>query len=82
MNDFTKDEFNTMAWCATRYALGRKTYVVSDICNILINYADYLDKANKDLMSDEISKAIDDGHAGMSMDVEQWKKVLEKFEDE
>ena len=81
MNDFTKEELNILIYCATRYALGRSTYVVSTICDILINQRDNLHPKNKKIIKDEIEHAINHGRAGMKMDEEEWKKVLNAFDE-
>ena len=59
-----------------RYCLGRKTYVVSDMVDILINNWKYLTENTKNLIKKEIKEAIDEGNAGMDMDVIQWRRIL------
>jgi len=76
MNDFTQKEFNDLAWCAMRYALGRKTYIVSSVCDILVKHVDKLFKDDRYRIGEEIANAINLGYAGMRMDVKEWEKVL------
>jgi hypothetical protein len=68
--------------CAFRYALGRRTYVVSVIANRLIQlYPKYpLDQQRR--TAKEIKEAIEKGNAGHEMAVEQWKKVMCLFTPE
>lgn len=74
----TKD-FNDLAWPAMRYALGRKTYVVEQVCNVLIKNAHDLTSDNRYKMGAEIIRAINRNEAGMDMDVKCWQSVLEVF---
>ena len=62
---------------AFRYALGRKTYVVFDMVRIITrNWSGFRDD-EKEMFKKEIKAKIDSGGAGMQMDVEEWKKILE-----
>jgi hypothetical protein len=72
----TQQDFNDLAWMATRYMLGRKTYAVSTLCEILIRRNNHLYPENKDQIAVEINQAIEKGEAGMEMDVIEWQKVL------
>lgn len=77
----TQEDFNDLAWMATRYALGRKTYVVGGLCKILIKHSQDLFDGNKAQTAYEIQQAIEKEEAGMPMDVAEWKKVLKTFRD-
>ena len=63
--------------CAFRYALGRMTYVVDEIATLIEQNKDWISEGDKRLFIKEIQTAIDDGVAGMSMDVRRWTKVKE-----
>lgn len=76
----SRDALNSLAWPAMRYALGRKTYVVDTVCRALISNARDIRSDIKVGMKREIDKAICSDEAGMPMDVEQWKQVMEAFE--
>lgn len=76
----TKDTLNSLAWPAMRYALGRKTYLIETVCRALISNAKYIRSDIKAGMAREIEKAICNDEAGMPIDVEQWKRVIEAFE--
>ena len=75
----TKDDLNSLAWPAMRYALGRSTYVVEMVCGALISNAKDIKSDIKAGMAREIDKAICNDRAGMLMDVEQWKRVIDAF---
>ncbi len=62
---------------AFRYALGRKTYVVSDVINCLEQNWSKLDYQQKAEIQGEIQTAIDEQNAGMDMDIKQWQKILD-----
>jgi hypothetical protein len=72
--------FNDLAWAAVRYALGRKTYMVATVCDVLIKNADKLYNQNREKMTHEILRAIETGSAGMPVDVKDWQRVLDAFE--
>jgi len=75
------DEFNTLAFYAFRYALGRMTYAVSDVCEILLANKDKIDPYNKELMIKEIKYAIKTKHAGWECDVKDWEQVMEALDE-
>ena len=75
----TKDDLNSLAFPAMRYALGRKTYIVQVVCRALTNNAQNIRNDIKYKMSEEIAKAINSGEAGMDCDMEEWEKVLKAF---
>ncbi len=79
MTDF---EFSTLAFWAFRYALGRKSYCVSDVVDIIDKHVHKLNIQTRNKMAEEILKEINDGNAGMSCDVVDWTKLLEVLRNE
>lgn len=78
----THDEANLiLGCCAFRYALGRKTYVVREVVDCLIKHRKKLDTVTKNLICKEIKYATEEGWAGMFMDVKDWKRVVEAFNE-
>jgi len=70
-------EFNSdILFYAFRYALGRKTYAVSDVVNCLEENWSELNYKDKTIIQKEIQEAIKEGNAGMDMDIVQWQKIL------
>ena len=60
-----------------RYALGRQTYIVSEVVeNILANWQGLSQNA-KDTMKAEIKEAINNNNIGHSIDKESWNKIIE-----
>ena len=72
---FVVDE-NIIMW-AFRYALGRRTYAVSDVVEVLINIWDKLKVFTQKKIQLEIREAINQKRAGMDCDIKQWKKILD-----
>lgn len=77
----TKDDLNSLAWPALRYALGRKTYVVDTVARALIANARSIRHDLRQGMIEDIEEAIDQDMAGMEMDVITWRKVLDALKN-
>ncbi len=60
---------------AFRYALGRTTYVVSEIVETLTEQWDNLSHSTQLLIISEIKDAIDSDNAGHEMDKSKWMEV-------
>ena len=82
---------DSMAVCAVRYCLGRRTYVVAECCNWLrANWAQFSERG-RIAIRQEIERAIKDDDAararkndlsvyhplGMDMDRAEWVRVAE-----
>lgn len=65
-----------IAFYAFRYALGRKTYAVSDVAEYLKEHWDEFDVYTQQLIHKEINEAIEEGMAGMDCDVAEWRTIL------
>ncbi len=66
--------------CAFRYALGRRTYVVSEVCDAIKQNATKIQPKLRDLMMEEISEAINTDRAGDDMDVRLWRECQEALQ--
>lgn len=58
---------------AERYALGRRTYIVSWTCNVIKNNLHLLTEKDKDVMIRDIESAV---NYGDSCDEKEWKELL------
>lgn len=58
---------------AERYALGRRTYIVSWTCNVIKNNLHLLTEKDKDVMIRDIENAV---NYGDSCDEKEWKELL------
>ena len=62
---------------AFRYALGRRSYIVSTVIEELERNWDKLGEFQKSELKREIQDAIARNQAGEWIDIEHWEKVLE-----
>lgn len=60
---------------AFRYALGRRSYAVGDVCDALIAHRDALAPDWRYQVVRDIDEAIAEGRAGEEIDVARWRKV-------
>ena len=70
---------NTLTIAAFRYALGRSTYIVEDVVEDIIRNIDNIPESYLVRMKEEIEEAIDANRAGMKMDKELWKKLVNEI---
>ena len=66
-----------MTVSAARYALGRRTYIVSETCKYLKEGWGNLADNTRALIKRDVRDAIEKGDAGMNFDVAEWKEILE-----
>ena len=71
-------ELSEIIFYSFRYALGRKTYVVSDVVEKISKYWNDIDEKHQRLIIKEIEDAIAMNNYGMEMDLKEWQKVLVK----
>jgi hypothetical protein len=62
---------------AFRYSLGRRTYVVAETAKAIKMNVSRIQPKLRIKMIEEIEEAIRDGHAGMQMDIDEWRGVAE-----
>jgi hypothetical protein len=79
-NDCTQD---ILLFCAFRYALGRQTYVVSTIADIIRANWDHMPQSRRNMFRKEIEEAIEKGYAGsVNIDVPEWLSVIHMVDGE
>jgi len=71
---FSDDKLVLM--CAFRYALGRRTYIVSFIVNEIISNWDELPTYMQQTIHKEINEAIKYDTIGDKCDLQSWRTVL------
>ena len=71
-HNLSEPELETLLVCSFRYALGRRTYIVSDVCGIINRNLGLLQQHTKQQMVRDISDAIRRGRAGDVCDEQQW----------
>lgn len=72
----TPNQLSEMLICAERYALGRMTYVVKDVCVFIGDNLHLLLDKDRAVMIEDIERAED---YGMDFDKEYWMELLEKL---
>lgn len=60
-----------------RYALGRRTYIVSEVVENILANGQILSQNTKDKMKAEIKEAIENNSIGYDVDKEYWNKMIE-----
>lgn len=68
---------NDILFLAFRYALGRRTYIVSDMVEVIIDKWETLPITIKSMIQKEIKYAIMTNNAGADIDIKDWKTILE-----
>ncbi len=63
-------------FCAFRYALGRKTYIVSVLTDEIHKQWHLLSDKTKSMIQKEIKVAIETDNAGWDCDKELWETIL------
>lgn len=73
--------------CAVRYALGRMTYIVSDVCRYVKSKKDSLSEHCRSIIIRDIEERIEWFHSldrtcGMECDEKEWLQLLEVLKGE
>lgn len=75
--DFNDCNQDILLFCAFRYALGRQTYVVGTIADIIKANWKHMPQSRRDMFRKEIEEAIEKGYAGsVNIDVPEWLSIL------
>lgn len=72
-------DFNDLAVCALRYALGRKTYITYTISNLLIRHKKSLTKNTKLCILKDLKYAFNNDACGMEKDKDAWLKLYQEL---
>lgn len=74
-------DFRLLILSAFRYALGRMTYIVPVVANVIRESKDKLDSQAIDLIIQEIEDAEKRGGLGMECDIDVWLRLKKELED-
>lgn len=75
--DFSDCNQDILLFCAFRYALGRRTYVVGTIAGIIRENWNHMPISRRAMFKKEIREAVEKGWAGSELiDVPEWKSIL------
>ena len=81
--DFEDVNQDILLFCAFRYALGRQTYVVGTIADIIKANWSHMPQSRRNLFRKEIEEAIEKGYAGsVNIDVPCWLSILHMVDTE
>lgn len=70
-------------FCAFRYALGRSTYVVSNVTEAIQQNWSVMSEGQKQQFVDEILEYKQKyGKIGHKIDEKEWMKIVERFKEE
>jgi hypothetical protein len=69
-------DWDIILFCAFRYALGRRTYVVGTVINAIISEWDHMPDVTRQKFISEIKDAISKDQAGDKWDAEDWTRIL------
>ena len=72
-------DLDTMLFYAFRYVLGRCTYAVSNVADLLIKHKHAMSHQTKVKIGEEILSALNTNSAGMEIDKRDWLEVLGAF---
>ena len=72
-------DFNFMMICAVRYALGRRTYAVSMVCDYISDIIPFMDKKSLAVIKRDIEET---NELGDLCDWVRWMDLLKEITDE
>ena len=76
--EIEQKEVRDLLFYSFRYALGRSTYAVEDVADMIIKYWDMLSSNEQSCIIKEIEHSIAQDNYGMDMDLKSWQRVLVK----
>lgn len=71
------DHIDRLSVWAVRYALGRATYAVSDVVDVLIVNVASLSPNSRAVIVRDITEAEERGGLGMDVDAQLWRELRE-----
>ncbi len=75
MMPIEQKDFECLVICAFKYALGRRTYIAYEICDLIQSYKKDLPEWMLVKIQAEIALEIDRNEAGMLMDEQNWMEL-------
>ena len=78
----TDDEFQQFIIYAERYAIGRMTYVPSEVNNIILKYLPRISSNTLGVLIQDIELEADRDMLGMDFDKKMWLALLETLRNE
>ena len=78
----TDDEFQQFIIYAERYAIGRMTYVPSEVNNIILKYLPFITNNTLGILIRDIELEADRDMLGMDFDKKMWLALLDTLKNE
>lgn len=78
--NFSDVNQDILLFCAFRYALGRRTYVVGTLADIIKSNWEHMPKTRREMFKKEIREAIKADMGGDKCDIEEWERII-RLED-
>ena len=78
----TDDEFQQFIIYAERYAIGRMTYVPSEVNNIILKYLPFIANNTLGILIRDIELEADREMLGMDFDKKMWLALLDTLKNE
>ena len=69
-------------WCVYNYALGRMTYIVGEVVDLIMKHYDQIPQKTKWLMARDVERALKQDKAGMQCDADDWMDVLRRLKQD
>jgi len=80
--DFDDVDQDILLFCAFRYALGRRSYVVGTIVDIIIANWEHMPTSRREMFQRDIREAIETDRCGSKYDIERWERILRLTTDD
>ena len=72
-------DLNTLILCSFRYALGRRSYIVQEISDLIVRYIDEIQPWVKEKIIKEVEDSFRRKELGMKCDIETWCGLIQKI---
>ena len=72
-------ELGTLLVCSVRYALGRRSYIVSDVCSIVKANRHRLAPLDRSVIIRDVREALVTSDAGDACDRRSWEELIESL---
>lgn len=78
----TNEDLNLLLFCSFRYALGRQTFVVNPVANLIVNHKDELTAASKNAIIEDIRETTNSGWLQANNGLDVWARVSKELSNE
>ena len=85
MPEVRTDHLYSLLVCSVRYSLGRRSYIVGEVCGMVRQYRKHLREGETSVIARDIQEELErvarqpGATLGMAMDHQEWEKLLEEL---